>query len=359
VFAGLAITAGAAELALRGGDRLRFSEPLLSVNPRASYQFENHPGHPEISSQGLRDEEYPIPKPENRFRILILGDSVTYGLFVPRERVFSEILEAGFRSRAPRIEVLNAGVNGYTLYNELKLYAERLRRFEPDLVLVGICMNDVVDPVLHWGDEAGWILDLPEEAIPNREFHEKVVLPRVRARKPFWEKLALFRVWLNLRKIFGGPSQGYETAGGKRRPIYVAEEPSVTLKSLMDQTSPESQWLRKMLAEISREVRSDGIPVAFIIFPLSYQLEEDYPYKPQEKWMEYCAQMAVPCLDLLPVFRDDGGEKLFMGRHAGHPRDIWHLSSRGHEVTAGALKNFLIRENLIPVSGEKKHEAVF
>ena len=42
-----------------------------------------NPGHPDINSQGLRDDEVAIPKPEGVGRILVLGDSVAYWHFGP------------------------------------------------------------------------------------------------------------------------------------------------------------------------------------------------------------------------------------------------------------------------------------
>ena len=46
------------------------------------------------NEEGLRDVEYPVMKPLNHRRILILGDSFTFGLAVPKdEDAFPEILE--------------------------------------------------------------------------------------------------------------------------------------------------------------------------------------------------------------------------------------------------------------------------
>src|SRR5437867_8110011 len=47
-----------------------------------------NPEHPEINSQGLRDDEVSIPKPRGRLRILVLGDSVAYGMAVSRNKTF-------------------------------------------------------------------------------------------------------------------------------------------------------------------------------------------------------------------------------------------------------------------------------
>jgi hypothetical protein len=49
-----------------------------------------------INSKGLRDEETTYEKPEGSFRIVLLGDSRTFGFGVPIEKHFSTLLEGYF-----------------------------------------------------------------------------------------------------------------------------------------------------------------------------------------------------------------------------------------------------------------------
>jgi hypothetical protein len=102
--------------------------------------------HPDISSAGLRDKEYVIPKPEDTLRVLVLGDSVTYGTDVPAEVTFPKVLE---QELEPKVEVINTGVPGYTAYNEWQYYLSEGHAFQSDLVVVAFVLNDVVNPRLH------------------------------------------------------------------------------------------------------------------------------------------------------------------------------------------------------------------
>ncbi len=46
-----------------------------------------------VNSKGLREYEYDYEKPPNTYRILVLGDSITFGWGVAFEKTYSKILE--------------------------------------------------------------------------------------------------------------------------------------------------------------------------------------------------------------------------------------------------------------------------
>ncbi|MHA7836086.1 MAG: SGNH/GDSL hydrolase family protein [bacterium] len=102
----------------------------------------------EINSRGLRaDREYPYEKPAGVFRIVSLGDSFTAGYEVQGHETFSAVLERELGNEGLSVEVLNAGVSGYS-NAEAALYLEReLLRYDPDLVLFSFYANDLVDNV--------------------------------------------------------------------------------------------------------------------------------------------------------------------------------------------------------------------
>ncbi len=101
-----------------------------------------------INGQGMRaDRDFSYEKPEGVKRIVALGDSFTLGYEVDAEKTFSSILERELNDRGHAVEVLNAGVSGYSTA-EAALYLEReLLRYDPDLVVVSFYGNDPVDNV--------------------------------------------------------------------------------------------------------------------------------------------------------------------------------------------------------------------
>ena len=100
-----------------------------------------------INQIELRDErEYDLAKRPNTFRILVLGDSVTFGHGSVSEHAYPYLLEQRLKAWRPEVEwqVWNAAVPGYNTSQELAHLLEVGPRFQPDLVVVGFFENDLI-----------------------------------------------------------------------------------------------------------------------------------------------------------------------------------------------------------------------
>jgi hypothetical protein len=103
-----------------------------------------------INSDGLRDQEHRITKPQGTFRIAVLGDSYPEALSLSMEESFWSVMERKLREcRAfpgERIEVINFGVSGYSTAQELLTLREEVWKYSPDLVLLAVTTNnDITD----------------------------------------------------------------------------------------------------------------------------------------------------------------------------------------------------------------------
>jgi lysophospholipase L1-like esterase len=111
----------------------------------------------EISSQGLRDREYTLTKPENTKRIAVLGDSIAFGWGVENNQCFPKLLEKMLNtcSKKYKYEVLNFAVPGYNLEQELIALREKVIKFNVDYALLYSNNNDFEDPIMNkdifWG----------------------------------------------------------------------------------------------------------------------------------------------------------------------------------------------------------------
>ncbi|MDY6807070.1 MAG: SGNH/GDSL hydrolase family protein, partial [Cyanobacteriota bacterium] len=104
-----------------------------------------------INSDGLRGEEIVKPKPEDTFRIALLGDSFTIAVQVPLEQTYAKVMENELSQKCKvlagkKIEVLNFGANGYSSSQQLLTLKNKVWQFDPDLVMLGFFIgNDVTE----------------------------------------------------------------------------------------------------------------------------------------------------------------------------------------------------------------------
>lgn len=97
-----------------------------------------------VNKFGFRDSAVVTPKPNDEFRIIVLGDSLTWGAGLSESQRYTNITENLLQKEFPnkKIEILNFGISGGPMiahYQNLK----QLKTFiEADLIVVGFCLND-------------------------------------------------------------------------------------------------------------------------------------------------------------------------------------------------------------------------
>ncbi|MFH0739079.1 MAG: SGNH/GDSL hydrolase family protein [Candidatus Omnitrophota bacterium] len=131
-----------------------------SANKVLRYEFKPRarldiPGHYEgvvINSDGFRGPEYPLKKEKGLYRVVMIGDSVTFSRLTKWEDSLAQKLEEGLSAGCPgkRFEVLNMGVEGYNSIQELELLKVKALKYDPDLVIVYYCFNDPDSPEYYF-----------------------------------------------------------------------------------------------------------------------------------------------------------------------------------------------------------------
>jgi lysophospholipase L1-like esterase len=135
----------------RGTPGFYVSDAALGQRLRAGYSgwFAGVPVH--INSLGFRDtRDYDLKKTAGTFRILVFGDSVTFGHGAVYETTYPYLLEGKLKAWRPDVkwEVWNLGVPGYNTGQELAYLREVGARYNPDLVIIGFYENDLIDNVV-------------------------------------------------------------------------------------------------------------------------------------------------------------------------------------------------------------------
>jgi lysophospholipase L1-like esterase len=260
-----------------------------------------------INHEGYRDREFG-PR-SDRTRIVVVGDSITFGAGVRAEDRFTDRLAASLCEG--RCEVLNLGVNNYQAENYIAQLRRQIATLAPDWVILGFCMNDIrakagmqdLDKVRRTG-AANRIRELLS--------HSQLVRVSVRV----WRALTL-------------DAQAYD-----QRWIRLA----------IDAWSNPSN--RERLAETLREIRSlvkaNGAKLAVVLFPEKHQLQDYDEYGlPYEMAQQTMSELDVPVVSLLPPLSRaiSAGELPSDGIFL--PQDNIHFTPRAHAWIAEVIKEQL------------------
>jgi lysophospholipase L1-like esterase len=310
------------------------------VEPSATRGWANTPsttavyGEPEFhfdvkhNALGFRGAEVPAAKPPGKLRVLVLGDSFTYGIGVADDQTFSARLEA----LDPRFEVLNSGVNGYGTAQELLLLRDQGMALRPDVVLV----------VFFWNDLANnYMRDFPRFRLQDGE----LIWPEPIAVEKASVRPEQRRTWLRHSRVYRFVSDRLKIVGYRLKLLLGIPLESREFVNLGDR---EAAWqlTSALLRELRDRAASIGAQTLVASMPDQVQIEtgvtvlglEPEEYDVQARLRESCAALGISFLDLIPALQAGlpAGEPLY------YPKDR-HLREPGHALVAQALARELDR----------------
>ena len=133
------------------------TDPVLGWRnrPGASvrYQRRDYQTQVAINSLGFRDVERKTAKAPGSGRVLALGDSFIEGYTVELEESVTRRAEALSESAGCRLDVINAGVHGYSTDQEALWFIREAESLAPDVVLLFFYYNDILNNIRpnYWG----------------------------------------------------------------------------------------------------------------------------------------------------------------------------------------------------------------
>jgi lysophospholipase L1-like esterase len=261
-----------------------------------------------INTMGLRDREYPQEKPQDGLRILMLGDSVTFGWGVEAVDTVAKKLEEKLNAGAENagVEVINAGVGNYNTIQEVTYFLKRGARLNPDIVILNYFINDA-------------------EPTPARR--ERTLMEYSYAAVYFSGRFDILR-----REYFGSRNwlEYY--------------------KSLYNDNAPGWVDAVAQIRTLAAYCRDNGIRLLIVNYPELHQLSP-YPFaEVTVKLEKVAASEAVTFLDLLPAIGNMDPSSLWVSPDDAHPN---HLAT---EAYANALMGKLTDVFLECFDAERKAE---
>ncbi|MFQ5842713.1 MAG: SGNH/GDSL hydrolase family protein [Thermodesulfobacteriota bacterium] len=288
--------------------------------------YDNFPVTIQINSKGFRGPEI-RESPERR--IVFIGDSIVFDGGVKQEKTFISLTEKLFREEGVDVEIVNAGTTdvGVDQYL-LQVKSDRIQALDPDVIVVGLYLNDSRPPQGHLGEKhmLQKILDMPvvrdlamRQLIIEKYINIKLKLNQISTQRFDWVQRFLSGRWRTDLSQFKQMVQEARYDWGAAWEL-----------SFDDVVFPALREIRDLCLK-------NGITMALVLFPVGPQVytefEDPYIDYPQARLLEFAKRERLSVLDLLLILRTYRHEPLFT--------DHAHLNQKGNEVVAYSIFPFL------------------
>lgn len=104
-----------------------------------------------VNNKGWRDRDRTYENPDNAYRVVVLGDSQTFGFIVPKEKTYTWVLEDHMRAQGLNVDIINISYSGWSTSQQLEALETEAMKYGPDLVIVNFVDNDIDENYRHTG----------------------------------------------------------------------------------------------------------------------------------------------------------------------------------------------------------------
>jgi lysophospholipase L1-like esterase len=221
------------------------------------------------NSLGYREREIGAKTPD-RFRILVIGDSYTWGQGLEASARFSNVLESLL---GPHYEVFNFGTPGHRVSDAVG-ELDHAAAFHPDFVLLQLYVNDFETPAMKRPSPLpllprDWRGSLDADSVVYRMLDDR---------------------WAHLQETLG----------------LVDSYAGYMARYLGDPRLPDAREAFGHLREFFEHAQAAGIPVGAVLFPAADAMGSfgtNYPFGfIHDEVHVTCQASHVPCLDLFGLF---------------------------------------------------------
>lgn len=268
---------------------------------------------------GWRQPDPPRPQDATE-RVLVLGDSFTWGWGVSQGEVFTDRLQAALPAT---IAVFNRGIIGFGNAQEYLLLERELAATKYDVVVLMFFINDLADNTDAKDGHRPYFELVDGQLVPRNQ----PALARTSPVQRFFKDHSLAYLFIEtelglIKRRFAGEAddeRSYKEAG------------AVEFHSL-----PGYAVTTRLLSEMHRLVREHGAQFVIVYVPQrsEFQLDAPYPFVQAVHAMvdDVAAREHIPLIDLSPSFR----QQAMTGSELVYPIDA-HWTPAGHRLAADTL----------------------
>lgn len=284
-----------------------------------------------INSMGYRGRAG-TPGRFNGFRALAIGDSITFGNGLPIESTYAWRLHDLLNTTSSAYEVLNFGVGGYDIIQNVALVQHKGLQYKPDLIILGYCHNDL--GIVSLNSE---YIERAEQYNANPIFNLRIV--RFIVNKIERKKIGSWLQHQNRPEIF---LENYKTK------ITAIGNDEHELRSMMQQCSPvyPIAWyrdenrlgrLRYGFEQLAESAQKNNFSVVVVIVPLLVGSTQQYLLKPTHAILQHEAKrVGFDVIEVVDEFLAFGIEKIKMNKS-----DSVHPNADGHRIIAKKLAHYI------------------
>lgn len=295
----------------------------------------------DVNSGGWRESKHSLEKPEDIYRILVIGDSFVENFQVPLEQTFFKQLEKGFNN----IEVVAMGLGDSGTAQQYILLKEFGLAYQPDLIIhFFFTGNDVKNNSLQLqGDPHRTYFTLEKEGLKLQPFKTRTSIPGNRVKSFLKNNIRTLELLLNIKdKILTSLSSpaGYPIDYHVYDKNYSQEYKKAweTTKRLILQSRTEAEDAGAEYILVSsannEQVNQDVWESLKLEYPALQNADIDLE-KPDKVLKEFCQEEDLNCLFMLPYFKD------YRNKHSG---ETTHYLLDGHwnETGTDLVADFLV-----------------
>jgi len=266
------------------------------------------------------------PEKDGRFRIMILGDSFTFGQGVEKEQVYSSVLGRMIENKLGiKTECMNMGVIGYGTLQEIKVF-RKYSHFNPDLVILGSYIrdtfgseggNDLVDNYRYAVKHKKWKVSTNGH-LPKASSKDLSLPRRIRG---FLKKNS--NLYRNIELMLGGVIRKYY-------------KPKDNLKL------KEKAWeiTLSALTEFDKELQEDGIKCLLYWIPFPQAVTTN----------NHSVAERIDALELQNIILVDPVQEMGPDPMQYYYRLDSHWNEKGHDLAANLLFDSILKNDILNVN---------